>query len=311
MSNFFILFHRFNAQLNKELPPHASVLFFMNRLRILFFESGVNLIAQGNGGKAFQYKGTLAAQQLVDLSRDAEQLYTNGTMSAAALLRTAADHYNEEKVVDVLRIYTAEPQDTPTTESLPENLRALEDDMSIDDRMWYLTQDPDLMDIGTQSMSWTTSMWTMPETNVPEKSYNVQTDDVHDAVRVLCLVCARSTTEQMVLNCGHFFCNDCLQRDELQDCPYCRTPITTRKPLILSALSLAWREHADANFNNSKPSDPIQDATNPQLPNETPTNHLTNEPAAPLTVQEHAELLAQQLQTASRQEELLLTGQGN
>ena len=270
--------------MNKEIRAHCTIFYFMNRLRMLFFENNINLITQSKTGLSSpsNTKISNASKMIVEKSKQAEMQYSNGSISAAALLRQAADHYNDDKVMEVFRdLTTINLEDSDIQEPPPPEVQAVEDDISVDERMWLLNQDPDLTDISTSTLTWETTQWIndneviQPEQTEPkEKVYSVKYDDVNDAVRILCTVCTSSTTKQTALNCGHFFCNSCINRPDMNNCPMCRTRIKTRQPINLGSITLSWKD-------------------------DVPTN-----------IDLYTQMLTQQLHNASAAEELVITGRG-
>lgn len=281
----------------------------MNRLKVVFFENGITLIAQSKFGKTTVSKLTSTAQSLVDKSREAEFQYSAGILSASALLRLAANHYDDDKVITVLNDLTNVDKNVNSDvcePPSPEEQR-LENDMSINDRDWILTQDPDLTDIGIHTLSWETSNWTTEDDHAsqnnpdqPMTTYTVGRDNVNDAVEVLCTICNMNKNEQHVINCGHFFCPKCIDNIENQsrkstprkapECALCRSPIASRRPIILGSITLAWKQDVENEFGSKK----------------TPDNNTANN----TDVNAHAAHLAQLLETAGPEDERYLRGEG-
>jgi hypothetical protein len=275
---------------------------FMNRLQMLFFEDGNNLLIQSNAGKSTKRKKALIQEALNEKSRHAEDAYAANKMSASELLRQAANHFDDDKVIDVFRA-SADMDITESKPSRDPDEAAIEDDINFDERMWVLSQDPDLTDIGINSWAWTTSKWLDQPSLPPEKLYSLRRDDPNEVTTVLCVICHSKAKKQYLVNCGHFFCYDCVNRTDFKNCFLCRTPILNRRAMNFSCLTLVWKDE-----------DHLYDTDNANQNRSNRFNTTNDEEGIPdnedSNINLHAQHLASHLNTANEEEEQLLIGEG-
>ena len=89
--------------------------------------------------------------------------------------------------------------------------------------------------------------------------------DVNDLVVPICILCSNNPTSQQLLkNCGHTFCNDCVSRPDFLICPICRTPKGETITSHVGTMMLAWKRDAEAAFGaNRWEARPEQDGLRP------------------------------------------------
>jgi len=269
---------------------------------MLFFEQGINILAQSNEGKNTTKRVTLAAEQLNKRAKDIEDQYKKGKISASTVLRLAADHFNEEQVYDALKeAVDNEPLNIADAADQDPEAARVETDIDLDERVWTLEQDNDLTDIGNESMSWEAADWNTKEIPTPHKTFSAKFDDPNDVTSIICTICLFPTSQQAVVDCGHFLCKNCLDKLEYEECPMCRSPITTRKMVNFSTLTLAWKDDVDHQFGkrdsfNRNPDEP----SSPKEPTEPPRTNLDD----------YTDHLVDRLQNGTVQEERVIRGTG-
>lgn len=101
-----ILNYRFNAKLSAELPTHPSLFLFMNKLQSTVIRSGMAIVAQCNSGRQRLRKVNDRVRHiLLDKAAVLEREYLAGTKTATDVLRAAACHYDDDKVVEVFSAF--------------------------------------------------------------------------------------------------------------------------------------------------------------------------------------------------------------
>jgi hypothetical protein len=96
------ILERLNKLMNEELGLHKGFFVFMNRLKTSIFETGFHYIAVANSGRQDKHKMTVAAQKLSDKALQVERDYRDGLITAADLLATVANHYDDSVLIEVL-----------------------------------------------------------------------------------------------------------------------------------------------------------------------------------------------------------------
>lgn len=261
--------YRFNALLNQELAQHPTIFSFMNRLKTNVYENGVTLVAQVNQGNAVKAKATLAAQRLSERAKTIEQNYTDDLITPEDVLKIAACHFDDDKLVDVLRNLVdkedneaarAELNSAPTPPApTPAAQTSNSSSANEDERSQALLEDPDLTDMDSED--WPVSDWLQSDAepqaaNITPSHSTAQPltgprPDVQDLVKVICIVCNKDPDYQEVLvDCGHIFCRDCVRRPEFAICPLCNTPKGRTSTIHVSTIMFAWKADITRGFVN-------------------------------------------------------------
>lgn len=98
-----LYFYRLNKTLNEEVGLHKGIFTFMNTMKTTIFESTFNVVAVVNAGRQDpRCKATIAAQKLSARAAQVEKDYSDGTISAADLLRLVAVHYDDSALIELM-----------------------------------------------------------------------------------------------------------------------------------------------------------------------------------------------------------------
>ena len=115
----FISLFRFNNLMNSELPRHPTIFLFMNRLQTNIYENGVSVVAQVNAGRQTKYRATLEAQRLARRALQVEQNYDEGLLTPTEVLQIASVHYDDDRLIEVMRQAADNEELLPEDTSLP------------------------------------------------------------------------------------------------------------------------------------------------------------------------------------------------
>ena len=129
---------------------------FLNRLKTCFYENGISIVAQANNARNEAYRNTLAIQALAAKCDAAESHYKFGQHSAEDYLKLAASHFDNDKIIEILRITAEEDEKEAAAIAASGSNQS-----SLDDREMALAEDEDLSDM--DEGSWESEDWTQQE----------------------------------------------------------------------------------------------------------------------------------------------------
>ena len=281
---------RLNGMMNGEFAMHPTLFAFMNMLKTLFYENGICVINQVSQGRAEKHPQTAAARRLSEKSEKAEADYRDNVINAEKLLKEAAAHYDEDRLMEIMGNASdanQTAQDTsnsqataPINEDSNQNSQSSgaevtqsssqnsDDVMVIEDREEQIRNDPDLRDLDNDE--WQITNWSEPDAVSPSNEEEEDltllhpeappggrqgraAPDVNELVVPICILCNESPPSQQLLkNCGHTFCSNCVNRPEFLICPVCRSPKGETVTNHVGTLMLAWKRDVAASFGASR-----------------------------------------------------------
>ena len=188
---------RLNGMMNGEISAHPTLFAFMNLLKTLFYENGICVINQVTQGRAEKHPQTTAARRLNQRSEKVEADYRDKSINAEKLLKEAASHYDEDRLMEVMDTVsdanqTSQDMSTPQAnqaigpivvqdgnndEAIPNSQSSSradatqpsskdsEDVMGVEDREEEIRNDPDLTDLDNDE--WQITNWSEPEATAP------------------------------------------------------------------------------------------------------------------------------------------------
>lgn len=157
--------------LNANFPLYGSLFRFMVTLKSEVISRGLGLVEQAAEGLLPKRAKDKAAIKLEKLSYDAEKHYMEGSKKPKDLLRLAACHYDDEKLIRTLNSISsneviAEREESDSflrdeDEALL-SVQSVEESMEVDDREEALESDEGLRDIDDDI--WVSARWENTET---------------------------------------------------------------------------------------------------------------------------------------------------
>lgn len=145
------------------MPQHPTLFRYVAVLHDAVLQNSASVVAQVEAGTFRKKRLTKAQERLNEKTRDIEDSYRHGLITANALLHVAADHYSDKLVDEVLT--SANNTDMGETGEDVENENAVQeaDNDWIDDRQLEVDEDSDLAD--NDPDGWVVAAW--PEAAQP------------------------------------------------------------------------------------------------------------------------------------------------
>lgn len=89
-----------------EMPTHPSLFMFMNRLQSSVISNGLAIVAQSQSGRVkLRKQNDRVREALLEKAKHLEREYLEGLKTATDVLRAAACHYDDDKVVEVFSAF--------------------------------------------------------------------------------------------------------------------------------------------------------------------------------------------------------------